>query len=394
MRRWRVSANADALAGWVSRLVQIPSVNPLHAGPNSGVVGEQALAFALVEWFEQLGASEVILDDVYDERPNIYAFFPGRTDRVVAIDVHLDTVTVENMVDPPFDGRIEDGHVWGRGSLDTKASLGVICALLESWKADGLTAEPTILVVGTVGEEAGGLLGARRFREWAESRELIIDQMIVCEPTMCAPVHGHKGAIGIRVDVVGRSAHSALPHLGANAIHAAARIIVALEDHHDALVAGPASTEVGTGTLLTTTIRGGLAGNVVPDKCTITVGRRIAPGEDPATEFERLSRIVTDASPLPVVITSLLAEPGRPPGSPAFYQLPDSDLVRTLAAATGEAPTCAPFGTNALRYDSFANEKVVFGPGSIDDAHKPTECVRIADLERIAAAYEAWLKPA
>ena len=57
VRRWRVSANADALAGWVSRLVQIPSVNPLHAGPNSGVVGEQALAFALVEWFEQLGAS-------------------------------------------------------------------------------------------------------------------------------------------------------------------------------------------------------------------------------------------------------------------------------------------------------------------------------------------------
>ena len=63
----------DALAGWVSRLVQIPSVNPLHAGPNSAAVGEQALAFALVEWFEELGASEVILDEVYEDRPNIYA---------------------------------------------------------------------------------------------------------------------------------------------------------------------------------------------------------------------------------------------------------------------------------------------------------------------------------
>ena len=389
-----MSATAEDLAGWVSRLVQIPSVNPLHAGPNSGVVGEQALAFALVSWFEELGASEVILDEVQDDRSNIYAFFPGRTDRVCGIDVHLDTVTVENMVDPPFDGRIEDGHVWGRGSLDTKASLGVICALLESWKIRGLTAEPTILVVGTIGEEAGGLLGARRFREWAESRDLIIDQLIVCEPTKCAPVHGHKGAIGLRVEVIGKSAHSALPELGANAVHAAARIIVALEDHHDALVAGPASTEVGTGSVLTTSVHGGLAGNVVPDKCTITVGRRIAPGEDPASEYERLSKLITDASPLPVVITPLLApEPGRPPGAPAFYQTPDSDLVRTLASATGEAPTCAPFGTNALRYDAFANEKVVFGPGSIDDAHKPTECVRISDLERIAAAYETWLRP-
>ena len=88
MRPWPVSANADALAGWVSRLVQIPSVNPLHAGPNSGVVGEKALAVALAEWFEELGATEVILDEVYDDRPNIYAFFPGRTERIVAVDVH------------------------------------------------------------------------------------------------------------------------------------------------------------------------------------------------------------------------------------------------------------------------------------------------------------------
>lgn len=390
-----MTATADALAGWVSRLVQIPSVNPLHHGPNSGVVCELALANALADWFTGLGATDVILDEVHEDRPNIYAFFPGRTDRVVAIDVHLDTVTVENMTDPPFDGRIEDGHVWGRGSLDTKASLGIICALIESWNAAGVRPEPTVLVVGSVGEEAGGLRGALRFREWAEERALVVDQMVICEPTKCAPIHGHKGAVAIRVDVIGKSAHSALPELGANAVHAAARIVVALEDHHNELIAGPASTEVGTGSLLTTTIRGGLASNVVPDKCVITVGRRIAPGEDPGVEFERLSQIIRDASPLPVEISSLLpVEPGRPPGSPAFYQVPDSDLVRTLAAATGEAPTCAPFGTNALRYDGFANEKVVFGPGSIDDAHMPTERVSIADLQRVAAAYEALLKPA
>jgi acetylornithine deacetylase/succinyl-diaminopimelate desuccinylase-like protein len=385
---------ADAvLADWVARLVQVPSVNPLQKGPNSGVDGELALALKLAEEFERLGASEIVLDDVHEDRPNLYGFFPGRTNRLVVIDAHLDTVTVENMIDPPFDGRIEGGYVWGRGSLDTKASIGVICALIEGWQRLGLRPEPTLLVVGTVGEEAGGLQGARKFREWIESRQLVIDQMVICEPTNCAPIHGHKGAIGMRIDVLGKSAHSSVPEAGANAIHAAARVVVALEDHHAELVAGLATTEVGTGTLLTTSIHGGIAPNVVPDKCTLTVGRRIAPGEDPATEFERLSQIAINASPLPVEITSLLQEPGRPPGSPAFYQTPDSELVRVLSAATGERPACAPFGTNALRYDGFANQKVVFGPGSIDDAHKPTECVRIADLQRIAAAYEAWLQP-
>ncbi len=383
----------DVLANWVAKLVQIPSVNPLHEGPHSGVVGELAIALALADEFERLGFTEIVLDDVHENRPNLYGFFPGRTDRVVVIDVHLDTVTVENMTDAPFDGRIENGCVWGRGSLDTKASMGVICALIEDWQRQGLRPEPTVLVVGTVGEEAGGLQGARKFREWIESRDLTIDQMVICEPTNCAPIHGHKGAIGMRIDVLGKSAHSSVPEAGANAIHAAARVVVALEDHHADLVAAPATTEVGTGTLLTTTIHGGIAGNVVPDKCTLTVGRRIAPGEDPAAEFERISDIVRNASPLPVEITSLLQEPGRPPGSPAFYQLPDSELVRVLSAATGELPACAPFGTNALRYDGFALEKVVFGPGSIDDAHKPTECVRIDDLQRIAAAYVAWLRP-
>ena len=120
-------------------------------------------------------------------------FFAGRTDRLVVLDVHTDTVTVEHMTDPPFDGRIENGHVWGRGALDTKASLGVMLALLGSWQADGLRPEPNLLVVGSVSEEAGGLLGATRFRPWAEERGLAIDEMIVAEPTQMAPIHGHKG---------------------------------------------------------------------------------------------------------------------------------------------------------------------------------------------------------
>ena len=53
----------------------------------------------------------------------------------------------------------------------------------------------------------------------------------------------------------------------------------------------------------------------------------------------------------------------------------------------------APYGTNALRYIGLAREMAVFGPGSIDDAHRATECVSVADLERVAAVYTRWWSP-
>ena len=93
----------------------------------------------------------------------------------------------------------------------------------------------------------------------------------------------------------------------------------------------------------------------------------------------------------PCTATFTRSAPGVP--SAGFYQPPDAPVVRALAAATGSAPAVAPYGTNALRYVGFAKELVVFGPGSIDDAHKARECVAIGELERCAAAFEAWLRP-
>ena len=385
------------LADCVAELVRIPSVNPRHRGPvadDAGPIGEAAIARHLADRFGALGADDVTLDDADDGRPNVYARFGGRTDRLVVLDVHTDTVTVEHMTDPPFDGRIEHGHVWGRGALDTKASLGVILALLEQWRAEARMPEPTLLVVGSVCEEAGGLLGAGRFRDWIGEHDLYIDQLLVAEPTELAPIHGHKGGAVVEVTVHGTAAHSALPDLGANAIEAMAHVIAAYEAEHRRLQTIEPTTELGTSTLSVTEIAGGTGGNVIPAECRITVGQRLVPGQVAHECHERLIEIAETASPLPVTCRSLL-----PPntdgtyGSEAFYQAPDGELVQTLADTAGTTPTVAPFGTNALRYGGLARELCVFGPGRIDDAHQATERVAIADLARLAACYEAWLTP-
>lgn len=393
-----MDVSAARLAESVAELVRIPSVNPLHAGPVShahGSVGEGAIAQHLADRFDALGADEVVLHDIVDGRPNVYGIFAGRTERLVVLDVHTDTVTVEHMTDPPFDGRIEDGRVWGRGALDTKASLGVITALLESWQQQRIRPEPTLLVVGSIAEEAGGLIGASHFRPWADDRGLEIDQLIVAEPTRLAPIHGHKGGAALRITALGTSAHSALPHLGHNAIEAMAPVIMAMQQEHERLQTLQPTTELGNGTLSVTMIEGGTGGNVIPASCTIVVGRRIVPDEDAQAVFDELAAIATEACPLPVNIESAL-EPGPDgsTGTPAFYQSADTRLVDDLAAWAGTAPTVAPFGTNALRYSGFAREMAVFGPGSIDDAHQATESVAIDDLARTAEVLTRWLDPA
>lgn len=396
----------EHLAECVAELVRIPSVNPLQGGPvaaAAGPIGERVLADHLAHRFDALGASEVVVDDdvpdpaggTLTDRPNVYATFPGRTDRLVVLDVHTDTVTVEHMTDPPFDGRVEDGCVWGRGALDTKASLGVILALLERWQAAGHRPEPTLLVVGSVSEESGGLLGAARFRTWADDRGLDIDQMVVAEPTELAPVHGHKGGCALRITALGTAAHSARPELGQNAIEAMVPVIAALRAEHERLQTVAPTTELGCGTLSVTTIEGGTGANVIPASCTIVAGRRTVPGEDAQQVYDAIADLAAGACPLPTHIESVLPTGlDGSIGSDAFYLPPDTPLAQQLARSTGVAPTVAPFGTNALRYSGFARELVVFGPGSIDDAHKATECVAISDLERQATAFAHWLDPA
>ena len=373
------------IAERVAELVQIPSVNPLQAGPKSGEDGERALSAWLADHAEALGA-DVVVDEVEDGRCNVYARFEGTSDRAVTVDVHLDTVGVEHMEGDPFDGRIEDGRVYGRGSVDTKPTLAVVLQVLEELRASGQRPSRTINLVGTVSEEGGGLLGAARYRDWLLERGQTIEQVVVAEPTMCAPVHGHKGGIGLDVTVHGHAAHSSKPHLGANALSGAARVVVAIDEEQERLAALEAITPVGKGTVSVTELAGGLARNIIPDACTMYVGRRTAPEEDVDEVRTALCKLIEDsAAPLATTIESLYGD-----GSPGFYQDPSCDLVTVLAQLADTSPATAEYGSNALKYGEVAEQLVVFGPGSIDQAHQAVEWVDIDQLNRAVNIYRTW----
>lgn len=368
------------IARWLSRLVQIPSVTPEQAGPRSGEPGEARMAEAVAGWFAQCGG-QVHWHEILPGRSNVYAIWPGRTDRWLAVDIHTDTVGVEQMTDPPFDGRMTDGRVYGRGAVDTKASLAVVLALLETMHAAGRQPQANLLIAATVDEETGAT-GAPGFASWLRARSLVLDELVVSEPTGCTPVHGHKGLVRMEFTAHGQTAHSAQPHLGKNAILAGARMALALETEHNRLQNLPASA-LGIPQLTVVLMRGGIGRNVVPDTCTLAIDRRLTDGEDPQTVTEQLIALATAASPLPLT-TEIWRQ------IPAFYQPANSGLVTRMAAWSGQTPSVAPYGTNAWAYGDVARERIVLGPGSIDQAHGATEWVEIGELEKLAGIYAGW----
>ncbi len=380
------TATGQSIAELLSEMVRIPSVNPMHHGPRSGTVAEADMANWVAERAAALGA-EVELDEIEPGRPNVYALFAGQTERMLAVDVHLDTVGVEHMEGDPFDGRISEERVWGRGSVDTKATLAVVLAVLGEMAAGGRQPMCTVELVGTISEEGGGLAGASAYRDRLLERNERREQIVVAEPTMCAPVYGHKGGLGLEVEVEGRAAHSSKPHLGINALSAGARIVAAIDAEQERLASQHEVGALGAGTVSVNEMSGGRARNIVPDHCELYVGRRIADREDYEIESTRLTELIRAAA-LPARVKVQLANGF---GSNAFFQAPGSDLVAALAEMSGHSPAVADFGTNALRYGEVADQIVVFGPGSIDQAHQAIEWVDISELERAAAVYRHLL---
>lgn len=370
------------LAEWVGRLVRIPSVSPAQAGVRAGTPGEAAIAQQVATWCKQFGG-KVEMEEVLPGRPAVYALWRNTTARRwVAIDVHLDTVGVESMVEDPFSGAIRGGRVHGRGAVDTKASLGVALAMLEELTRRGVAPDCNLLLAATPDEEHGAT-GAPALARWMKRRKIIADEMIVAEPTNCAPVYGHKGVARLKFTIKGRAAHSSEPSRGRNAITAAAKLIVALEDH--ALQLGRVRSPVGAPSLTVTLIDGGSGANVVPDRCSLTVDRRLVPGESAAAACKALARLAMDVVDAPVCID-------RQVMVNAFHNPPDSQWLKDLAKWSGDAPCVVPFCTNAWAYADVSKQCVVLGPGAIAQAHGATEWVEVKQLQKLASIYAKWWK--
>lgn len=386
-----------AAAATLAEFVRRPSVNPMGrdlTGPDylEGRVGDylaQRLAAAGIPWARQ---------PVDPGRDNIIARVEATAPDapLVLWDAHQDTVPADGMAIDPFTPVVREGRLYGRGACDVKGGLAAMLVALETLARSPGPREATVVFVATVNEECG-FTGARAAaRLWGGPRALgdlaargLLSATpalaVVAEPTELDFVAQHKGAIRWRVRVRGRACHSAYPEAGDNAIYRAAPVVTAIEALSGELLTRYPDHPCGPPTLSLGTIRGGTGVNLVPDLVVLEIDRRLVPGESPAVaRDEVIARIAAagggariDHDPPFIESHGLSDGTADPAAAPWVERLAAGARRRGFAAAK----TAARYGTNASIYAAAGVPSVVWGPGSIAQAHTADEWIDIAQLD-------------
>lgn len=301
----------------------------------------------------------------------------GRSRRVL-IAGHLDTVPINGNLPSWIEGAgTPEAALVGRGTVDMKGGCAIALKLAAS------LAEPVVDITWVwydqeeVASDRNGLGRLARTRP----ELLAADFAVLGEPSGGDVEGGCNGTLRADVILRGRRAHSARWWRGRNAVHAAAPVLAALaayipaEIEVDGLVYREGLNAVG--------IRGGVAGNVIPDECVIEVNFRFAPSRSGTQAQAHVREVIGAAAPDAEVVVTDLAEGARP-GL-------DAPLARAFVAAVGGDARPKYGWTDVARFSALGIPAVNYGPGDPSLAHADDERVPLAQLERCEQGLRAWL---
>ncbi|HSR70583.1 MAG TPA: acetylornithine deacetylase [Acidobacteriota bacterium] len=293
---------------------------------------------------------------------------------------HMDVVPAREpeWVSDPFQLSERDGNLYGRGSADMKGFLALAINLARQWSQEDLE-HPLVLLL-TFDEELG-LLGAQHFaRTWGHDFPLPRNA-VIGEPTELRVVRMHKGHLQVRITVRGVSAHSAYPHLGRSAIEPAAQVVLALKElrrqfekeRHDTSGYYPETPFVALNVGM---IQGGSAVNVIPDRCVIDISARNMPGQPPDEVVSRV-RAKVESLGLPDCQVEFINE------AASLLSPADSRVHRGLCGLVGQnGQEAVSYASDAGVFQGMGINCVLYGPGTIEVAHKPNECVPLEHLQQ------------
>jgi acetylornithine deacetylase len=422
--RQEATALEPATIAFLKELVRIPTENPKLAGIAAGaeadcqdIVGARLknLGFTTDRW------------DVYPGRPDVVGTLKGtggEGGRSLILNGHIDVVPAGDpaaWTHDPFGAEIADGRVWGRGAVDMKGGVAAMIAAVEAIQRAAIRLKGDVLVESVVDEETGGPGTTQTIEHGYRA-----DAAIVVEPTglQILPVEG--GLEWLRVVVRGRSGHSAnryrTVHAGGqgtavNAIEKTAKILAAvqgLERHwgntkrHPLLPAG--ITTINPGVMIGGT-GGGHDGmpNVLtavstfPDYCSLELSLKYLPSEKTAevrAEFEDFVARIAATDPWlrehpPEIewgIRGVSFPPAEtPPDHPLLGAVAWSAETVTGAPAVQTGMTAV---TDLAWLAGAGIPGVIFGPGSVGNAHGDDEFIVISEVTEgvvaLALAICAW----
>jgi succinyl-diaminopimelate desuccinylase len=287
----------------------------------------------------------------------------------VVLAGHIDTVPVADNLP----SRTQQGLLYGCGTADMKSGVAVALRLAALVPSPVRDVTYVFYDCEEVEAERNGLLRLSR-----SAPELLAgDLAVLMEPTGGVVEGGCQGTLQAEISVRGERAHSARSWMGRNAIHEAGAVLDLLRSFAprqpvvDGLAYHEGLNAVGIG--------GGVAGNVIPDECVVTVNFRFAPDRSAEQAETYLKELFGDFA---VTVTDVVG--GARPGLAA-------PAAASFAAAMGGTPRAKLGWTDVARFDALGMPAVNFGPGDPQLAHTKNEHVEIAAIGECEARMRAWL---
>jgi acetylornithine deacetylase len=360
----------DSVITLLRELVAIDSVNPSLV---PGAAGEAEIAATIAAHLRRIGL-DVHVREAAPGRPNVVGVLDGRAPgRSLMFCGHVDTVGVAGM-DAPFDPRIRDGRLYGRGAQDMKAGVAAMIDAARIAAERGFD-RGRLIVAAVVDEEYASIGADLLAKEWSA------EGAVVTEPTDLHVAIGHKGFAWIDVVTAGLAAHGSRPKDGRDAIMYMGRVLQRLEALDRDLQSRAPHPTIGTGSLHASIIDGGRELSSYPDRCRLRMERRTIPGETGESALgevrEILNALKAEDPDFEAVATLDFA---RPPYEVApGHELPQALLAAAAAAGCAAATIGMSFWTDAAVLAGAGVPSVLFGPGGAG-LHSVEEYVHVGDV--------------
>lgn len=381
-----IAERAAEQVAFLAELVKVPSDNPPgDCAPHAARAAEllEALGYeverhvvpqARTRAAGMVSATNLIIRHRFGDGP------------VIALNAHGDVVPPgEGWSQDPYGAAVVDGEMYGRGAAVSKSDFATYAFALDALKRSGLPLKGTVELHFTYDEEIGGEVGPG----WILEEKLTKPDYVLSAGFSYAVVVAHNGCLHLEVEVAGKSAHAALPFTGVDALEAATGILGALYAYRTTLPATVSQTPgIGSPQITVGLISGGINTNVVPDRVTFRLDRRIVPEENPEAVEAEVRKVIEEAakaSPAARVTIRriLLARPLVPDAG-------SDRLTKAIQAAATEVigedipAKGVPLYTDARLYAEVGIPVVLYGAGprTIEEAngHRADEKLRLSDL--------------
>jgi len=362
-----VSSDLDVI-DLLERLVAIDSVNATLV---PGAAGEREVAECVATWAGRAALAAEVVEDTPGRPSVIVRGGQAGEGRKLLLCGHLDTIGIGGMTDP-LTPRIDGDRLYGRGAYDMKGGLAAALVACREAVAAGITGE---VIVAAVADEEHSSIGIQQVLQHVSA-----DAAIVTEPTELVIGTAHKGFVWTEIQVLGKAAHGSRPHLGVDAILKTGPVLVAL-DELDRRLRDREHPTLGPGSLHASLITGGLEESTIPDRCVLTVERRILPGESTADVEGDIAELLAGCH----TADRELVASGRTTLARQPFEIGPSELIVDIVTDVASRVLGARAAVGGMSYwadSAFISAAgiptVLFGPGG-DGAHAEIEWVSLSD---------------